>query len=66
VEFVAGGDGRTAGDIIAQDKNSSINPRFPSQMRDKSFADIDRLARVGDDKAVQTTSKLLTQNEYNL
>jgi uncharacterized protein RhaS with RHS repeats len=60
----SGGDGRTAGEIIAQDKKGSINREFPSEMRDKTLEEIRALAREGN-RAANTAKKLLTDLRFN-
>jgi RHS repeat-associated protein len=54
----------TAGEIISAEKKGSINRVFPEEMRDKTRAEIDALAKAGD-KAAKTAKKLLTDKRFN-
>jgi uncharacterized protein RhaS with RHS repeats len=53
----------TAGQVISRELKGSVNRVFPGQMRDKTVAEINRLAQQGD-KAAQTAKKLLNSVEY--
>lgn len=54
----------TAESIIARFKRGSINQVFPGEMRGKTLAEIDELAKGGS-KAAKTAYKLLTQARFN-
>ncbi|GMU68635.1 MAG: hypothetical protein AMXMBFR37_09670 [Steroidobacteraceae bacterium] len=52
-----------AADVIAKELKGSVNREFPTHLRDKSVAEIYRLAREGD-SAAQTARKLLTESRF--
>ena len=54
----------TADQIISQFKKGSVRSAFPGQFLQKTFNEIDSLAKSGDD-AAQTARKLLTDSAYN-
>src|SRR5690348_1559623 len=54
----------TADQIISQFKKGSVRSAFPGQFLQKTFNEIDSLAKSGDD-AAQTARKLLTDGAYN-
>ncbi len=57
------GDKRTARQIISDEKNGTINQRFPGQWENRTFDEIDTAANNGDRDAI-TARKLLTDNRF--
>jgi hypothetical protein len=60
------GDPRTVQQIIAEEKRGSITRKkdFPSELLDKTFDEIDRLARQGNRRA-QQMRKMLTDRRFD-
>ncbi|MDT7893648.1 MAG: hypothetical protein RRA51_04955 [Armatimonadota bacterium] len=60
------GDPRTAEQIIADEKRASIKRKkdFPSELLDKTFDEIDRLAKQGSRRAKQMR-KMLTDSRFD-
>lgn len=60
------GDPRTVREIIAQEKRASIKRKkdFPSELMDKTFDEVDRLAKQGNRRAIQMR-KLLTDRRFD-
>ncbi|MCS7263229.1 MAG: hypothetical protein NZ805_00180 [Armatimonadetes bacterium] len=60
------GDPRNVEEIIAQEKRASIKRKkdFPSELMDKTFDEIDMLARQGNRRAIQMR-KLLTDRRFD-
>jgi RHS repeat-associated protein len=56
--------GKTAGEIISLTKKGSINRVFPEQFRNKTLAEIEKLARTGN-RAARTAIKLLKNRRYD-
>ena len=59
-------DPRTAEQIIADEKRTSIKRKkdFPSELLDKTFDEIDRLAKQGSRRAKQMR-KMLTDSRFD-
>lgn len=54
----------TGEQIIGRYKKGSIRRRFPKQFLDKTFAEIEKAAKAGQEKA-RTAMKLLKDNRFN-
>lgn len=59
-------DPRTVEEIIAQEKRASIKRKkdFPSELMDKTFDEVDKLAKQGNRRAIQMR-KLLTDRRFD-
>jgi hypothetical protein len=53
----------TASQILSKELRGSVNRVFPTEIRDKTLAELDRLAREGNEEAM-AASKLLHDNRF--
>jgi hypothetical protein len=57
-------DSRTAGEIISEEKKGLINREFPDEWRDKTYGEIDKAAKSGDQTA-HKAKKLLNDHRFD-